>query len=251
MADKSIWKKTLGWFVEIEDGENQVSDPTDLDAILGETEKALASLQGTPVTPPPAKPVASVIKPYVSGDEVRQLVEQQPDLSEDEEISFQELYDTVTETGKTSVFVLEEILSAPELQSLPKETKAKAATVTLRAMGATVEDIVQDAYQKDRALDTAELVKRQKASEQKQTNEAQIQAIKQEVDAFLKEKDGEMETLREDNLNIDRQLNRWVQAKLNEEQRIRSIVSHFVSEENNQVTLGEVHPPSMTPSAQV
>lgn len=245
MADQSIWKKTLGMFVEFEDDQvPQVESSDDLEAILAQSQAALANLGGdVPSSTEGKEPkqISSFVGSYVSNDEVSEAIENDKPVVEGESVDFAALYEAVCEQ-KVSIFQVKEILDQPELSSLPKETKAKAAAVALRAMGTSIEEVIQDAYQKDQALDTAELVKRQKAQTKKEENESKIAAIQQEVDDFLVKKNQEIDELRQSNLESDKQLHQWVNAKLEEEKNIYDIVAHFVSDEETEMTLGEVHP---------
>lgn len=241
MADKSIWKKTLGFFVEFEDTDvKPVQDPANMDAVMAETRKSMKAMDAPPASPPPKTPapaaLSSVVSNYIPKEAVKEALagQQGTDAAPD----FEPLYLSVC-NSVISVFKVEEILNQPELSNLPKETRAKAAAVALRAMGSSVEEVIQDAYLKDQALDQAELMQRQQMQDQKQNNESRIAAIQQEVDTFLKAKNTEIEALREANYRTDQELHRWIEAKLAEEKRIFQILSHFVSDDAANITLGE------------
>ena len=246
MSDKSIWKKALGLFVEYEGEANTAQDPDDMQSVMAETRQALNRLDASPpsVTPgsPSGAPLSSVVNNYIPMEEVEAALDaHNNDTNSTETQDFAALYDKVCKSS-ISVFKVEEILSQPELQSLPRETRAKAAAVALRAMGSSVAEIVQDAYFKDQVLDQAELTQRQKLQSQRQDNEAKIKAVQQEVDDFLKEKNAEIESLRDQNLKSDLQLQSWIEGKLKEERRIFDILSHFVETDAENITLGENHP---------
>ena len=260
MADKSIWKKTLGLFVEIEDDSvKQVKDPDNMEAVMAETRKSMKEmeLEPPPAVPPsspqvkPAarpQPLSSVVENYIPKEAVKEVLAQQS--GSDAAPNFAPLYETVCKST-IDVFKVEEILNQPELANLPKETRAKAAAVALRAMGSSVEEVIQDAYLKDQALDQAELMQRQQLQDAKSGNENRIAAIQQEVDEFLKAKNSEIESLREQNYRSDQELHRWIEAKLSEEKRIFHILSHFVTDDSANITLGENLPggagPAMAP----
>lgn len=233
--DKSIWKKTLGFFVEFDDGQVQpVQDPQNMESVMAETRK---SMKGSEASSQPLRkqPMAKVVDNYVPKDAVKEALADQGDGQPD----FEPLYRTVC-NAPISVFKVEDILNQPELANLPKETRAKAAAVALRAMGSSVEEVIQDAYLKDQALDQAELMQRQQNQDDKQRSDERIAKIQQEVDAFLKAKNQEIEQLREASYQQDQALHRWVQAKLAEEKRIFQILSHFVADDTANITLGEI-----------
>jgi hypothetical protein len=241
MADKPIWKKALGFFVELDDDEKGIikesintktnikSSTGDLESLLADSKSALEKLGS----------VENInVSPDVSQAQVEKAVSNET-IDDKEEIDFTQIYEAVGTKGK-SIFDVEEILNAPELKTLPRETKAKAAIVTLRTTGSKIEEALQDGYNKDQALDAAEIVKKRKTLQKKQENEQKIQSIKKEVDDFLKQKNAEMEALTNENQDLDKSLSKWITAKLNEEKRIHDIVLHFVKEEESKITLGEV-----------
>lgn len=244
MGDKPIWKKALGFFVELDDNEKEIlktsintttkidnkkSSTGDLEKLLADSKSALEKL-GT---------VENInISSNISETKVEQVVSEE--INKDEKIDFTPIYEAIGTKGK-SIFDVEEILNAPELKTLPRETKAKAAIVTLRTTGSTIEEVLEDAYRKDQALDAAEVVKKRKTLQKKQENEQKIQAIKKEIDDFLKQKNSEIESLMAENQELDKSLSLWIKAKLEEEKRIHDIVLHFVKEEESKITLGEVN----------
>lgn len=236
MSDKSIWKKTLGFFVEFEDEKvKPVDNPENMESVMAQTRQSMKDLEAELAAPPQPQPASEIVPNYVPKEAVKALLDQQSGADVPD---FSALYDSVCKSH-IHVFKVEEILAQPELQNLPKETRAKAAAVALRAMGSSVEEVIQDAYLKDQALDQAELMQRQQSHELKQENESRISAIQQEVDAFLKAKNSEIETLREQNYQADQELHRWIEAKLQEEKRIHNILGHFVADDSANITLGE------------
>lgn len=241
MAGKGIWKKALGLLVEFDDEPAKTADPENMPDVMAQTRQALDKLEQNPavVSPQPQAPLSSLVPHYVSQEAVAKSLNQQD--NQDGPVSFDNLYSSVSQSP-VSVFKVEEILNQPELQNLPKDTRAKSVAVALRVMGSSVEDIIQDAYLKDQALDQAELLQRQQSQQQKDQAEAQIQAIQKEVDEFLKVKHAEIELLREENFRCSQALQAWIEAKLKEEKRIFDILSYFVADDSANITLGENQP---------
>lgn len=241
MAGKGIWKKALGLLVEFDDEPAKTADPENMPDVMAQTRQALDKLEQNPavVSPQPQAPLSSLVPHYVSQEAVAKALNQQE--HQDGPVSFDNLYSSVSQSP-VSVFKVEEILNQPELQNLPKDTRAKSVAVALRVMGSSVEDIIQDAYLKDQALDQAELLQRQQSQQQKDQAEAQIQAIQKEVDEFLKVKHAEIELLREENFRCSQALQAWIEAKLKEEKRIFDILSYFVADDSANITLGENQP---------
>lgn len=240
MSDKSIWKKALGLFVEFEGGiPAAVSDPSDMGSVMAETRQALNKLDSKKQTPTTSAPLSSMVNNYIPQEDLEKALADQSQSAN--ATSFDMLYDQVCKSS-ISIFKVEDILIQPELQSLPRETRAKAAAVALRAMGSSVEEVIQDAYLKDQALDQAELTQRQKVEARKLKNDEKIKGVQVEVDSFLKAKNAEIEFLRDENLKIELKLQAWIESKLKEERRIFDVLSHFVADDTANITLGENHP---------
>ena len=136
-----------------------------------------------------------------------------------------------------SVLKVADMLQSEHIRSLPADVKRKSILVALDAAGVTVNEIVEDAVRRDRALDTYERVLQKNLDElrtQKQTENARLE---EEANRRLAELRARIE---ENNQAISREqenLHAWQSRKLGEEQRIADAVSYFVSE--NPVTIAK------------
>ena len=90
-----------------------------------------------------------------------------------------------------------EMLASPRLASLNREVRAAAVLAALEAAQVPPADVIQDAVKRDKALDAFEAAKRRELDELHAGAEARIAAIKEEIETFLREKNAEMEGLKQ------------------------------------------------------
>ena len=129
-----------------------------------------------------------------------------------------------------SVLKVAEMLQSEHIRSLPPDVKQKSILVALDAAGVKVADIIEDAVQRDRALDTYERVltksledlRTQKAAENQQIQD-EINKRVAELKARVDQNDAEL-TAEQNNLLA------WRVRKRQEEDRIAEAVGYFVSE---------------------
>ena len=129
-----------------------------------------------------------------------------------------------------TVLKVAEMLQSEHIRSLPPEVKQKSVLVALDAAGVKVAEIIEDAVQRDRALDTYERVlqkgledlRAQKAAENQQLQE-EINRRVAELKARVDQNDAEL-TAEQNHLLA------WRVRKRQEEDRIAEAVGYFVSE---------------------
>lgn len=137
-----------------------------------------------------------------------------------------------------------EMLESKRLASLQREVKATAVLAALEAASVPIREVVQDAVLRDKALDAFEAAKATEVRELQARTGARIEAIKGEIDAFLKEKNAEMEGLKEAKDAADRALLELQARKHREEQRLYDVVAHFIEGGDNPIsTAGATSPP--------
>jgi hypothetical protein len=141
-----------------------------------------------------------------------------------------------------------EMLESKRLASLQREVKATAVLAALEAASVPIRDVIQDAVLRDKALDAFEAAKSTEVQELQARGSARIEAIKQEIDAFLKEKNTEMESLKGAKEAADRAFRELQAKKRQEEQRLFELVAHFLEGGDNPITTGAA-PSATAPSA--
>jgi hypothetical protein len=128
------------------------------------------------------------------------------------------------------VLKVAEMLQSEHLRDLPAEVKRKSIMVALDAARVKVDEIVTDAVQRDRALDTYERVLQKQIEALRSEKEAENQRLEAEINERLKELRSRIE---ENNKEVSReqeQLLAWRTRKRLEESRIAEAVGYFVSE---------------------
>lgn len=140
-----------------------------------------------------------------------------------------------------------EMLESKRLASLQREVKATAVLAALEAASVPIREVVQDAVLRDKALDAFEAAKAAELKELQAKSGARIEAIKSEIDAFLKEKNAEMEGLKEAKEAADRAFLDLQTRKRREEQRLYDVVAHFLEGGDNPITTASAAAPPSPP----
>ncbi len=145
-----------------------------------------------------------------------------------------------------SIMKVAEMLRSEHIRNLPREVKRSSVLVALEASGAPLQEVIEDAVRRDRALDTFERVQ-QKAVEElearKRQEDAQIQA---EMDRLVSEHRARMQANQDEVAREKERFFAWRLKKQEEEQKIAEAVSYFVAE-NPITTGGPAAPPERSP----
>jgi hypothetical protein len=134
-----------------------------------------------------------------------------------------------------TVLKVADMLQSEHIRSLPADVKRKSILVALDAAGVTVNEIVEDAVRRDRALDTYERVLQKNLNELRTQKQAENAQLEEEVNRRLAELRTRIEQNNQAVSREQKNLRAWQSRKLNEEQRIADAVGYFVSE--NPVTI--------------
>ena len=129
-----------------------------------------------------------------------------------------------------------QMLASKRLAPLSREVKAAAVLAALEAAGAPIRDGVQDAVRRDKALDSYEGAKQREVAELQQQASARIDAVKAEIDEFLRAKNAEIEDLKKMTEAASRAYEEMRTRKRTEEERLFDVVAHFVEPTDNPVT---------------
>lgn len=138
-----------------------------------------------------------------------------------------------------TILKVADMLGSEHIQALPPEVKRKSILVALDAAGVKVEEIIEDAVQRDRALDTYERVLEQGLEELRRAKELENQRLEEEINQRLAELRAR---IAENNREVSREqedLSAWRVGKRAEEERIAQAVGYFVSE--NPITPGRAN----------
>jgi hypothetical protein len=129
-----------------------------------------------------------------------------------------------------------EMLESKRLAPLGREVKAQAVMAALEAAQVSLRDVIQDAVLRDKALDAFEAAKEHELGGLKAQSEQRIQAIKDEIDGFLRQKNAEIEELKRAVDGAGSALTELRTRKQQEEDRIHAVVAHFVESADNPIT---------------
>jgi Asp-tRNA(Asn)/Glu-tRNA(Gln) amidotransferase A subunit family amidase len=129
-----------------------------------------------------------------------------------------------------TVLKVAEMLQSEHIRSLPAEVRRKSVLVALDAAGVKVEEIVEDAVRRDRALDTFERVLQQRADQLAATTAADNERIEAEIAARVAELRARIDENTRKVAAEQAELRAWRARKQAEESLIAEAVGHFVSE---------------------
>ncbi len=129
-----------------------------------------------------------------------------------------------------TVLKVAEMLRSEHIRSLPPEVRARSVLVALDAAGVKVDDVVEDAVRRDRALDTYERVLQQhvddlaaRVADENRQAEEEIAVRVAEIRARIDENTRRVATEKAE-------FEAWRTRKREEESLIADAVGHFVSE---------------------
>jgi hypothetical protein len=153
--------------------------------------------------------------------------------------AFEEIYHSAkipTPDHDYTVLKIAEMLQSEHIKALPAEVKKKSILVALDAAGVSIAEIVEDAVQRDRALDGYERAMQKHLEELRTRKDAENRALQEEITVRMKELRARIEANEKEVSAEQDQLLAWRQQKLREEDRIAEAIGYFVSE--NPVTRG-------------
>ena len=131
-----------------------------------------------------------------------------------------------------------EMLQSERIRTLPAEVKKNSILLALDAAGVKIEEVIEDAVKRDRALDGFERVQ-QKALDELEAHMAQDNSqIQAELDRLIQEHKARIQANSDEVAKEKERFYAWRLQKQQEEQKIAESVSYFVAE--NPITTGGV-----------
>ena len=191
--------------------------------------------------PPAAKPPAGNAAQTIA--EIAAAVNVAPKFTKPVQMSpstsFDEIYSAAEISAPANgftIFKVADMLKSQHIAALPPEVKRSSVLLALDAAGVKLQDILQDAVKRDRALDTFESVQ-QRALEQMEAQKAKENlGIEQEMDRVVKEFKARIQANTDQVAKERERFTAWRLLKQQEEQKIADAVAPFVSE--NPITSG-------------
>jgi hypothetical protein len=146
--------------------------------------------------------------------------------------SFDEIYNAaeiVLPVHGYTVFKIADMLQSEYIRNLPAEVKRSSVMVALDAAGVKIEEVIQDAVRRDRALDGFEIVQQSSAEQLEERKAKENSDIQAEIDRFTAQQRAKIDA---NNDEVKREKERFYSWRLNkqqEEQKIADTVSYFVT----------------------
>jgi len=163
--------------------------------------------------------------------------------------SFDEIYKAAEIAPPTHGFTImkvAEMLHSEHIRNLPRDVKRSSVLVALEASGAPLQDVIQDAIKRDRALDTFERVQEKSVNDLETRKNNENQQIQAEMDQIVAQHRSRMQANSDEVAKEKERFYGWRLKKQEEEQKIADAVSYFVTE--NPVTTGGPAAPPAPPA---
>jgi hypothetical protein len=146
-----------------------------------------------------------------------------------------------------TIMKVAEMLHSEHIRNLPREVKRSSVLVALEASGAPLQEVIEDAVKRDRALDTFERVQQKSVEDLEARKRQENDQIQAEMDRIVNEHRTRMQANQDEVAKEKERFFAWRLKKQEEEQKIADAVSYFVAE-NPITTGGHAAPPA--PSGQ-
>jgi hypothetical protein len=122
------------------------------------------------------------------------------------------------------------MLESEHISALPPDVKRKSVLVALDAAGVRIDEIVQDAVRRDRALDTYERVLEKHLEDLRARTAEENQHLEAEISRHLAELRGRIDANQQSVEREEREFLAWRAKKQQEEEAIARAVGYFVSD---------------------
>lgn len=147
--------------------------------------------------------------------------------------SFAQIYDAA-EVGVPAhgftIFKIADMLRSEHIRSLPLEIKRSSVLLALDAAGVKLQDVIDDAVRRDRALDTFEVVQQRAFDQLEARKGEENKSLQLEADRVLNELRAKIQANNDEVSKERERLQGWRLQKQQEERRIADAVAPFVPE---------------------
>ena len=166
--------------------------------------------------------------------------------------SFAEIYQAAEIAPPAHGYTIEKVaamLQSEHLRGLSTEVKRSSILVALEASGAKIEDVIQDAVRRDRALDGYERVLQKSLSDIQTRKSEENRQIEAEMNKMLAEYRARIQANNEAISKETARFSAWRTKKQQEEKNIADTVGHFVTENPITVSGATAAPVDSKPAA--
>lgn len=147
--------------------------------------------------------------------------------------SFEQIYQAAevrTPPHGFTIFKIADMLKSEHIRSLSVEIKRSSVLLALDAAGVKLQEVIEDAVRRDRALDTFETVQQRALDQLAAKKTEENQKLQQEADRVLSELRLKIQANNDEVSRERERMRTWQLQKQQEERRIADAVSPFVSE---------------------
>ena len=144
-----------------------------------------------------------------------------------------------------SIVKISQMLESEHIRNLPSDVKKSSVLVALDAAGVDIKSVIQDAIQRDRALDGYERVQQRAVGELESRKTKENSEIQAQIDKYVTEQRAKIQSNNDELSREKERFTGWRLKKQQEEKKIAEAVGYFVSE--NPITTGDLNAPSPTP----
>ena len=135
-----------------------------------------------------------------------------------------------------TIYKIADMLQSEHIRNLPAEVKRSSILLALDAAGVKLQEIIEDAVRRDRALDTFERVQQKSVDDLAARKTEENRKIQEEMDKMVADHRARMQANNDAIAKEKERFYSWRLQKQQEEQKIADTVSHSVSE--NPITRG-------------
>jgi hypothetical protein len=164
--------------------------------------------------------------------------------------SFEDIYHAAEIQPPThgyTVFKVAEMLKNEHIRDLPPEIKRSSVLLALEAAGVKLEEVIQDAVRRDKALDAFERVRRKSADELEAKKTEENRQVQAEMERMLAELRAKVQANNEAIAREKETFTSWLKEKQQEEQKIADTIAYFVSA--NPISVGATPQSDAPPKA--
>lgn len=129
-----------------------------------------------------------------------------------------------------TIMKVADMLQSERLRGLPAEVKRSSILVALDAAGVPIDEIIQDAVRRDRALDTYEGVLQKSATDAENRAAEDNKKLQAELEKIMADYRSRIQANNDAAAREKDRFYSWRLQKQQEEKKIADAVSHFVSE---------------------
>jgi hypothetical protein len=137
-----------------------------------------------------------------------------------------------------TIMKIADMLQSERIRTLPAEVKKSSVLLALDAAGVKIEEVIEDAVKRDRALDGFERVQQKALDDLERRKDQENREIQADLDRLVQEHNARIQGNKDEVGREKERFYAWRLQKQQEEQKISDSVSYFVVE--NPITTGGV-----------